>query len=196
MSLPWALTRLRRSTAVRLEHGDRDRGTASAKGVGANTSLGPGISATARSPNAAAWSAAGRPHADRPGGAKIPSSKHSTPRQKARAASRPGSRPRPLAIHNLRPRVVTQLTLFSPPLCDRPGCHEPPVNSPRNPARFCGHTCRAALRNVHDRERKWRSRGTLDGRKKRAIEYQAARRRRASRRSDAPSETPPRPPPR
>ena len=75
---------------------------------------------------------------------------------------------------------------FSPPLCDRPGCHEPPVSSPRNPARYCCPACRQAVRNVQDRERKWLSRGTLDGRKKRAIEYQAARRRRALRQGPHP----------
>jgi len=53
-----------------------------------------------------------------------------------------------------------------------------PVSSPRNPARYCGAGCRQAVRNVRDRERKWLARGTLDGRKKRAIEYQAARRHR------------------
>ena len=71
---------------------------------------------------------------------------------------------------------------FSLPLCDRPGCHEPPVTSLRNPARYCCPACRQAVRNVQDRERKWLSRGTLDGRKKRAIEYQAARRHRSPRR--------------
>ena len=67
---------------------------------------------------------------------------------------------------------------FSPPLCNRPGCHEHPARSTRNPARYCCPACYQAVRNVQDRERKWLSRGTLDGRKKRAIEYQAAARRR------------------
>jgi hypothetical protein len=34
------------------------------------------------------------------------------------------------------------------------------------------------MRNVLDRERKWLWRGTLDGQKKRAYEYQAARQQR------------------
>jgi len=72
-------------------------------------------------------------------------------------------------------------TFFSLPLCDRPGCHEHPASSHRNLARYCCPACRQAVRNVLDRERKWRSRGTLAGRKKRAIEYQAARGRRALR---------------
>jgi hypothetical protein len=59
------------------------------------------------------------------------------------------------------------------------------VTSIRNPARYCCHTCRQAVRNVQDRERKWLSRGTLDGRKKRAIEYQDARRRQSARQGNA-----------
>jgi hypothetical protein len=63
----------------------------------------------------------------------------------------------------------------SRPLCARPGCHQPPRPSACNPARYCGLNCRRAVRQVLDRERKWRSRGTLDGRKKRGFEYAAAR---------------------
>jgi hypothetical protein len=84
---------------------------------------------------------------------------------------------------------------FSLPLCDRPGCHQPPVTSIRNPARYCGAACRQAVHNVQDRERKWLARGTLDGRTKRAIEYRAARRNRAARRQATPADGPPRPPP-
>jgi hypothetical protein len=69
------------------------------------------------------------------------------------------------------------------------------VSSPRNPARYCGPACRQAVRNVQDRERKWLPRGTLDGRKKRAIEYQAARRRRAFRPGHILNPAPSRPPP-
>jgi hypothetical protein len=84
---------------------------------------------------------------------------------------------------------------FSLPLCDRPGCHDPPVTSPRNPARYCCAACRQAVRNVQDRERKWRSRGTLYGRKKRAIEYQAARRLRSLPQQTTDDELSPRAPP-
>ena len=84
---------------------------------------------------------------------------------------------------------------FPLPLCDRPGCYEPPVISPRNPARFCCAACRQAVRNVLDRERKWLSRGTSDGRKKRAIEYQAARRNRSLRQQTTTADVPPRAPP-
>jgi len=72
-------------------------------------------------------------------------------------------------------------SFFSLPLCDRPGCHEPPAISLRNPACYCSLACRQAVRNVQDRERKWCSRGTLEGQKKRAYEYEAARRRSARR---------------
>ena len=85
--------------------------------------------------------------------------------------------------------------IFSLPLCNRPGCHEHPVSSPRNPARYCCPACRQAVRNVLDRERKWLSRGTSDGRKKRAIEYETAQRRRLLRQSHIPEPAPPRPPP-
>jgi hypothetical protein len=85
-------------------------------------------------------------------------------------------------------------TFFSLPLCDRPGCYQHPASSTRNKARYCCPACRQAVRNVLDRERKWLSRGTLDGRKKRAIEYQAARRRRAFRHGTVSSPPPSRPP--
>ena len=87
-------------------------------------------------------------------------------------------------------------TLFALPLCDRPGCHEHPASSRRNLARYCCPACRQAVRNVLDRERKWLSRGTPDGRKKRAIEYQAARRRRVLLQGRIPNPPPSRPPPR
>jgi hypothetical protein len=65
-------------------------------------------------------------------------------------------------------------SFFPLPECDRPGCYEPSVTSIRNPSHYCCVTCRQAVRNVQDRERKWLSRGTLDGRTKRAYEYRAA----------------------
>lgn len=59
--------------------------------------------------------------------------------------------------------------------CDRPGCYEPPRDSPRAPASYCGDDCRAAMRQARDRERKWLRRKTEAGRFKRHLEYQAAR---------------------
>ena len=65
--------------------------------------------------------------------------------------------------------------------CDRPGCYEPPRDSPRAPASYCGDECREAVRQAGDRERKWLGRKTVAGRFKRRLEYQAAR---AKRRQD------------
>jgi hypothetical protein len=59
--------------------------------------------------------------------------------------------------------------------CDRPGCYEPPRDSPRAPASYCGDECRAAMHQARDRERKWLRRKTEAGRFKRDLEYQAAR---------------------
>jgi hypothetical protein len=90
-------------------------------------------------------------------------------RQRAKAA--------PKAIENpeVAPARGHTANFFPPlPLCDRPGCYEPPVISLRNPARFCCAACRQAVRNVLDRERKWLSRGSLDDQKKQAIEFGAA----------------------
>ncbi len=69
------------------------------------------------------------------------------------------------------------------------------MSSPRNPARYCCTACRQAVRNVLDRERKWLCRGTLDGRKKRAIEYRAARRNRSLPQQTTAADVPPRAPP-
>jgi len=69
------------------------------------------------------------------------------------------------------------------------------VSSPRNPARYCCTACRQAVRNVQDRERKWLSRSTLDGRNKRAIEYQAGRRNRSLRQQTTAANVSPRAPP-
>jgi hypothetical protein len=87
----------------------------------------------------------------------------------------------------LRRRVVTQQMFFRLFFCDRPGCYELPQKSVRNPACYCGRACGEAVRRVLDRERKWQSRGTLQGRCKRASEYQAAHTRRCQQRHDAAS---------
>jgi hypothetical protein len=69
------------------------------------------------------------------------------------------------------------------------------MSSLRNPARYCCAECRQAVRNVQDRERKWLDRGTLDGRKKRAYEYDAARQRRSPPPDDISTPAPARSPP-
>jgi len=63
--------------------------------------------------------------------------------------------------------------------CDRPGCYHPPRPSTNGQARYCGVSCRQALRRVLDRERKWLLRQTRAGRFKRRLE--AARRSRRAR---------------
>jgi hypothetical protein len=92
------------------------------------------------------------------------------------------------------PRGHAARTFFSWPSCDRPGCYQHAASSIRNQARYCSCACRQAVRNALDRERKWRSRGTLDGRKKRSIEYEAAQRRRAFRQTIVAQSPPSRPP--
>lgn len=64
---------------------------------------------------------------------------------------------------------------FPAALCDRPGCYEPPRDSPRASAHYCGDACCEAMRRVRDRERKYLSRKTPKGRLKRRREYQAAK---------------------
>jgi hypothetical protein len=178
MSLPWAATRVSQTIHDPPQRAARVRGSACAKDVDGSTSRAPGTSAIARTRSAAARFTAGRRPGARPSGVRIPRCGPSTLGPKAHAGSTPRPRVKPLSSPSPHPRVVTRLTRFFGPLCDRPGCHAPPTPSPRNPARYCGSSCRQALRNVLDRERKWRSRGTLDGQKKRAYEYQAARQRR------------------
>lgn len=81
------------------------------------------------------------------------------------------------------------------PWCDRPGCYEPPLKSVRQLACFCSRACRQAVRRVRDRERKWRWRGTFQGRRARAPEYAAARARRSGVPHDTAGATPPPTPP-
>jgi hypothetical protein len=189
-NLPWAPSTLRESLTARPEGADCAGELACAKGAAASISRGAGTSVTARTRNVSARSASGRRPSGRPNIARLPRPKPGTPKPSKRAVSGPRPRPRPWNSQSLRRRVVTQQKLFFPPLCDRPGCHEPPATSSRNPARYCCPACRQAVGNVLDRERKWLARGTLDGRKKRHIEYQAARRLRLLRRRNATASTP------
>ena len=75
--------------------------------------------------------------------------------------------------------------ISSSPMCDRPGCHEPPCKVTDRPMCFCSRACRQAVRRVLDRERKWLIRGTFRGRCAREQEYAAARARRSQQRHDA-----------
>jgi hypothetical protein len=97
--------------------------------------------------------------------------------------------PKPPEIASARGHAAN---IFSrTPLCARPGCHEPPVKS----GRYCCLACRQAVRRVLDRERKWRRRGTFQGRRARAQEYQAARTQRSGQQHDPAKAMSPRPPP-
>lgn len=89
-------------------------------------------------------------------------------RQAAEASNEPTSSPQQPA----RGHAAEQI---SEPFCDRPGCHDPTGPSPRASSRYCGHRCRAVMRRVLDRERKWLRRKTLVGRFKRQLEYQRQR---------------------
>ena len=77
--------------------------------------------------------------------------------------------------------------IFLPPCCcDRPGCHEPPPKVGPQPGALLLPRLPAGVRRVLDRERKWRQRGTFQGRRARQQEYQAARARRRGRHHDPP----------
>lgn len=180
MQLPWALTSLIQTSGVPPEGGGHASEPASARDAGGSMRRDAGTSDIARILIVKARSAAGRPRVAKPNAAKPRKSKPNTPRPNTRAVNKPSRRRKPPRAWKLRPRVVTRQKIFSLPVCDRPGCHEPPQTSVRNAACYCSRACRQAVRNVLDRERKWKSRGTLDGRKKRAYEYQAARQRRRS----------------
>jgi hypothetical protein len=79
--------------------------------------------------------------------------------------------------------------------CDRPGCYEPPLKSAGKPACFCGPACRQAVHRVLDRERKWRLRGTFQGRQGRKQEYAAARERQSKEQPNTGDAMPSRGPP-
>jgi hypothetical protein len=114
--LPWALARVRESTAVRPEGADHVCGSAWAKSAGACTCRGAGINAIARIRNVGGRSAAGRRHVGRPSTVRTPLPKRGTPKQRKRAAREPNPCPRLLKIQRLRRRVVTRLKVFYPSL--------------------------------------------------------------------------------
>jgi hypothetical protein len=100
--------------------------------------------------------------------------------------------PQPLKIQEVAAARGHAAKIFLPTsLCDRPGCHEPPLTSVRNPARFCGPACRQAAHRVRERERKWLFRGTFRGRRARDREYAAARARRTGQPHETTSARPP-----
>jgi hypothetical protein len=112
--------------------------------------------------------------------------------QRARRRRVPSSPQAPKIAEVAVARGHAAKILLPPPLCHRPGCHEPPVKSGRQQACYCCPACRQALRRVLDRERKWRVRGTFQGRRARHQEYQAARARRCADQHDPARAPPPR----
>jgi hypothetical protein len=86
---------------------DRDRGSACAKAVAADTSHDAGTSVTARIPTASDCSVSGRRPSARPGDGRTPQPKLSTPRRNVRADSVPGLRHNLHRQRHLRQRVVT-----------------------------------------------------------------------------------------
>ncbi len=61
------------------------------------------------------------------------------------------------------PRGHTPRRKNGEPFCDRPGCYGAPLIWTRWGECFCSEECRAALRRVEDRERKWLLRGIRAG---------------------------------
>jgi hypothetical protein len=92
-------------------------------------------------------------------------------RRRATSSPQPPKEPEVAAARGHAAKI-----LFPTPLCDRPGCYEPPPKLGRNQAKYCCPVCRQAVRRVRDRERKWRRRGTFQGRRARDQDYQAAQR--------------------
>ena len=79
----------------------------------------------------------------------------------------PSTPPQPARGHAAEPFFET--------FCDRPGCYDPTCPSSRVKSRYCGSVCRAVMRQVRDRERKWLLRNTYAGHFKRQLEYQRQR---------------------
>ena len=176
---PVGTCHVRESTIVRPEGADRARESACAKGVGASTSHGAGTSATARSRIACGRSAAGRRRGGRPNVARtMPRQSPARPGREGAPSASQSLRPRPLKTQKLRSRVVTQQNLFFTSALRSARLPRTPCELAPQPGTLLLPACRQAVRNVQDRERKWLLRGTLDGRKKRSFEYQAARQRR------------------
>lgn len=138
------------------------------------------------------WQAARRQARRRQGAAAKAQHAEAQRTRRRRAASLPQVLKKPKAA---AARGHAAEILFPTSLCDRPGCHEPPLKAGRQQARYCCPACRQAVCRVRDRERKWRLRGTFQGRRARLQEYQAARAKRRTEQHDTARAPPPRPPP-
>jgi hypothetical protein len=194
-SLPWAPLTIKQSAIVVPVRAARVRGFVCAKAADGSTSRDVGTSVTARIRNASVKSAVGRRRGGKPTspgcrGQSSPcgGSAHAPPARQVHAPNTEGTR-------GCGGAWSRGEKFFRLPVCARPGCHEAPLHSIRNPACYCSAACRQAVRNVLDRERKWQSRNTLNGRRKRAYEYRAARGQRSRRQGNASGAASSKPPP-
>ena len=111
------------------------------------------------------WQAAKRQHNARakPAGRLKHAQAERDRRQKEKTKPQPSNTPHPPAPDDPAwSRGCTKTEKSSGPICDRPGCYQPPRYSLRNPANYCSHTCRHAMRSVLDRERKFRQRNSFN----------------------------------
>jgi hypothetical protein len=118
--LPWAIVRVRKDVALRLDGAERTGGIACVKAVAANISRGVTTSATARTLNVSKRFVAGRQRGGKPGIVRTSRSELGMPRPRKRAASEPIRRRRGLKTPSLRRRVVTQQKNFFGPVLRSP----------------------------------------------------------------------------
>jgi hypothetical protein len=118
--LPWAIVRVRKDVALRLDGAERTGGVAFVKTVAANISRGVTTSATVKILNASKSFVAGRQRKGKPGIVRTSRSELGMPRPRRRAASEPGRRRRLLKTPSLRRRVVTQQKIFFAPVLRSP----------------------------------------------------------------------------
>ena len=111
-------------------------------------------------------------------------------RRRGASSPQPSKEPEVAAARGHAARIFSGI-----PICDRPGCYEPPPKSGRNQAKYCCPACRQALHRVLDRERKWLKRGSFQGCRAREREYSTARARRRGQPRASASGTSPRAPP-
>ena len=91
---------------------------------------------------------------------------------KARAAD-VAPPPPPVPQQPVSPRAWSRSARNFRDFCDRPGCYEPLPGARRGPVHYCGTACRQAARQVHDRERKFKSRQQKAAERRAQAEKQA-----------------------
>ncbi len=112
-------------------------------------------------------------------------------RQRARSASQPPKNSADTAARGHAAEVFFRL-LCAP----GPGAMNHRKSRSATRRATAAPACRQAVHQVLDRERKWQSRDTLNGRRKRAYEYRTARAQRSRLQRDASGAAPSEPPPR